>query len=154
MARIKVKGLEELIRKVEEAGRRPEGLVKRALYEGAGLMADEIRGSLLGIPVDNSFGTPKHKKHGVTATEKVGLIRGLGISKMREEGIGQVALAIGFNGANSDGTRNTTVMRRIESGTSRTQKIPTIRPTKNRARKPALAAMQKQFEKDVSDIFK
>lgn len=145
MARLKVKGLDELIRKTEEAGRDPTELVKRALWEGAGLMAGAIRVNVSGIPTGG--------KREITATEKAGLLKGIGISRMRDEGIGQVSLVIGFNGTNSDGERNTTIMRRVESGSLSVQKHPTVRPAKNHARKPALAAMQKQFEKDLKDMF-
>lgn len=149
---IQITGLKEFIRKVEEAGKRPEGLVKRALYEGAGVMADAIHTAIGTIPTDESWGTRNHKKDGITLREKAGLLWGLGVSRMKEENAG-VSVVIGFAGENADGERNTTVMRRVESGTSVTKKRPTIRPTKNRTKAAALSAMQKQFEKDIQEMF-
>lgn len=149
---ITVTGLDELIRKFEAAGKRPEGLVKRALYEGAGVMADAIKASVQSIPVDEKFGTENNPRNGVTAAEKTGLINGVGISHMREEN-GSVSVVIGFAGVNAEGEKNTTVMRRVESGTSRTRKHPTVRPAKNRTKTAAIAAMQQQFEKDMTEEF-
>lgn len=149
---MKVTGLEELIKKVEAAGKRPEGLVKRALFMGAGVMADAMKSAVGALPVDEHFGTKKDKRNVLTADQRAGLVDGLGISKMREED-GAVSVVIGFAGTNTDGERNTTVMRRVESGTSRTQKLPVIRQTKNRTKAAAMAAMQKQFEEDIKELF-
>ena len=148
---MKITGLDELIKKVEGMGKRPEGLVKRALYMGAGVMADAMKSAVGALPVDEHFGTKKDKRNVLTADQRAGLVDGLGISKMREED-GAVSVVIGFDGTNKDGERNTTVMRRVESGTSRTEKLPVIRQTKNRTRAAAMKAMREQFEKDVAEI--
>ena len=88
----------------------------------------------------------------LTADQRAALVNGLGISRMREES-GAVSVVIGFAGTNKDGERNTTVMRRVESGTSRTEKLPVIRQTKNRTRAAAMAAMREQFEEDIKELF-
>ena len=153
MARgMKITGLEELIKKVEGMGKRPEGLVKRSLYAGAGMMSDAVKSAVGSLPVDEEFGTKNHKRDAVTAVQKAGLVSGVGISHMQEEG-GAVSVVIGFAGENADGEKNTTVMRRVESGTSRTQKHPVIRQTKNRTKAASIAAMQKQFEEDIKELF-
>ena len=144
MAKMQVKGLDELIKKVEEAGKDPEELVKRALWEGAGLMADTIRAGVASIPTG--------ERREITETEQAGLLKGIGISHMREEN-GSVSVVIGFNGTNADGKRNTTIMRRVESGSTSVRKHPTVRPAKNRARAAALEAMRAQFEKDMKELF-
>lgn len=144
MAKMQVKGLDELIKKVEEAGKDPEELVKRALWEGAGLMADTIRAGVASIPTG--------EKREITETEKAGLLNGIGISHMRGEN-GSVSVVIGFNGTNADGKRNTTIMRRVESGSTSVRKRPTVRPAKNRARAAAMEAMRAQFEKDMKELF-
>lgn len=155
MAGIKVKGLDGLIKKIENLGKDPEMYVKRSLYEGTGVMADAIRSAIKGLPIDESYGTAEHKKQGVTAIEKSGLLSGLGISRMVRADNNNVYVFIGFawfNGKRKEGVKNSTVMRSIESGTSFRQKFPIIRQTKNRTKALALSAMQKQFEEDVDRL--
>lgn len=151
MPKMEVKGLDELIKKTEALGKNPTGYVKRALYVGAGLMADAIKGAVGNLPVSET-GNKKDKQRGVTAVEKAGLVSGIGISRMSVGGE-RVEVVIGFNGTNADGVKNTTTMRRVESGTSIRQKIPTVRPAANRTRTAAFAAMQEQFTKDLSEQF-
>lgn len=144
MARLKVTGLDEMIRKVEAAGKQPEELVKRSLYEGAGLVADNLKAAVGAIPTGG--------KRQITSEQRAGLQSGIGISHMREEN-GSVSVVIGFNGQNPDGHKNTTIMRRVESGSSSTEKYPTVRPTARRSKAAAMAAMQKQFEEDIKELF-
>lgn len=151
MPKMKVEGLDQLIKKTEQLGKNPSGYVKRALYVGAGLMADAIKGAVGGLPVSDP-GNKRHKQRGVTAVEKAGLVSGIGISHMKT-GSNTVEVVIGFNGTNADGVKNTTTMRRVESGTSIRQKIPTVRPAANRTKTAAFSAMQEQFAKDLKEQF-
>ena len=43
MAKLTITGLDEYIEKLERLGKNSEGIAKQALYEGAGIVADEIR---------------------------------------------------------------------------------------------------------------
>lgn len=148
MARMSIKGLDEFIEKLEAAGRRPESIVKMALFEGAGVVADAIRAGVSGIPTSENKRRPKQ---GVTADEKAGLLNGIGISHMRTEDE-TVNVVIGFNGTNAEGHKNTTIMRRLESGTSYQSKYPVVRPAVNRSRKAAQAAMQKVFTDELEKL--
>lgn len=143
-----IKGLDEFITKLEAAQREPEAIVKKALYEGAGIVADAIRSGVASVPVSESNQRPKH---GVTSVEKAGLLSGIGISKMRTED-GTVNVVIGFNGTNKDGKRNTTIMRRLESGTSYQAKYPVIRQAVNRSKANAQEAMQKVFTDELQKL--
>lgn len=148
MAKMTIKGLDELISNLEKLGRDPEGIVKMALYEGAGRMADAIRAGVNGIPVNEGKG---RNRSGITSSEKQGLLDGIGISKMRSED-GQVTAVIGFAGTNSDGHRNTTIMRRLESGTSYQAKYPVVRPAMNRTKTSVADAMQKTIVEETKKI--
>ena len=151
MAKMQVKGLDEFIKKLEAAQRNPEKIVKKALYEGAGVVADAIRSNVASLPVDESHGTRARPKHGITGVEKAGLLSGIGISKMRTENA-QVNVVIGFNGTNADGKKNTTIMRRAESGTSFQRKTPAVRPAVNRSKAAALDAIEEVFIKELDEI--
>lgn len=148
MARMTIKGLDEFIAKLEAAQKEPEAIVKKALYEGAGIVADAIRSGVASVPVSESKRRPKH---GVTSVEKAGLLSGIGISKMRTED-GTVNVVIGFNGTNEDGKRNTTIMRRLESGTSYQAKYPVIRQAVNRSKANAQEVMQKVFTDELQKL--
>lgn len=152
MPKMQVTGLDELIAKVEKMRQRPEGLVKRALYKGAGVMADALKSAVNAIPTDEAYGTKRHPKAGLLPEEKASLVSGLGISRMESNG-GTVSVVIGFKGMNANGKKNSTVMRRVESGTSIMRKTPTIRPTANRTKAAAFAAMQEQFSRDMDEVF-
>lgn len=152
MAKMTIKGLDEFINRLEKAQRKPEDIVKKALYEGAGVVADAIRSSVASLPVDESHGTRARPKHGITGVEKAGLLSGIGISKMRTESA-QVNVVIGFNGTNADGKKNTTVMRRAESGTTYQRKTPAVRPAINRSKTAAQNAMEQVFVEELKEIF-
>ena len=152
MAKMTIKGLDEFIDKLEKAGQKPEAIVKKALYEGAGVVAEAIRAGVASLPVDESRGTRAKPKHGITGVEKSGLLSGIGISKMRVEDA-KVNVAIGFNGTNADGKRNTTIMRRAESGTTTQQKTPAVRPAVNRSKAQAQNAMKEVFIEELEKLF-
>lgn len=152
MPRMEVKGLDDLIKSTEALAKNPAGYVKRALWVGAGMTADAIKAAVASLPVASEPGNKKHPMRGVTSVEKAGLVTGVGISRMYETGQ-TVEVVIGFNGENADGDKNTTTMRRIESGTSIRRKIPTIRPAVNRTRAKAFSAMQEQFARDLQEQF-
>ena len=151
MAKMTIKGLDELIERLEKAGQKPEAIVKKALFDGAGVVADAIRSGVASLPVDESKGTRRNPKYGITGVEKAGLLAGIGISKMRVENE-TVNLVIGFNGTNADGTKNTTVMRRCESGVSWQRKTPAIRPAVNRSKSQAQDAMHKVFIDELEKL--
>lgn len=148
---MKINGLDELIARLEAAGRQPEGIVKQALYEGAGIVADAIRSGVSGLQVNEAPGTRARPKTGVTSTEKAGLLHGFGISKMRKES-DVVSVVVGFNGTNADGHKNTTIMRRVESGTSFQNKTPVVRPAVNRSKSAAQEAMRKVFTDELNEL--
>lgn len=151
MAKMTVTGLDELIKNIENAGKNPEPVVKKSLYYGAGVVASAIRASVASLPVDESHGTRARPKHGITGVEKAGLLDGIGISHMRTENA-QVNVVIGFNGTNADGKKNTTIMRRAESGTSFQRKTPAIRPAVSRSKAVALNTIEKAFVKQMKKI--
>lgn len=148
MAKMTIEGLDDFIRNLERAQKNPEEIVKKALYEGAGVVADAVRSGVAAIPVSEN---KKRPKHGVTRTEKEGLLSGIGISKMRTENAA-VSVVIGFNGTNAEGRRNTTVMRRLESGTSTQAKYPVVRPATKRSKASAQEAMQKVFVEEMKKL--
>lgn len=126
MAKISFKGLEEYELRLSKLSERKEieRIAGRAIYEGAAIMADEIKARIKGLPVITGYGTDSNPlSGGVTAVQKAGLIDGLGISSMQEDA-GFLNVKIGFDGYNRtktekypQGQPNQLVARGVESGT-------------------------------------
>lgn len=164
MARLVITGLEEYIEKLERLGKNSEGIMKQALYEGAGIVADEIRKEVENLPIDEKWGTPDHKATGIRKKQKEGLLGnvgdGIGISKMRKDE-GTIDVRIGFRGYNGiktkrypNGQPNRMIARAVESGTSFSKKIPFSRKAVKRAESPAREKMKEVFEKEIDKIMK
>lgn len=136
MATLKIKGLDEYIKKLDALGVETRPIIKRSLYEGAGVMADAIKSSIGSIPVTEK---------GVTEIQKKGLSDGFGIARMRDS-VDGVNVKLGFHGVNGDGKPNTVVARMTESGSSRRQPVKFFNSAVNSSRQSALSAIQKEFD--------
>mgnify|MGYP000482314503 CR=1 FL=1 len=127
MAKISFKGLEDYELRLSKLADRKEieRIAGQAIYEGAAIMADEIKDSIEGLPVVTGYGTESNPiPGGVTAVQKAGLIDGLGIAPMQDDA-GFLNVKIGFDGYNRtktekyrQGQPNQLVARGVESGTS------------------------------------
>ena len=161
MASFKFRGTDDYILKLRKLADQSEATVKKALYEGAGVVADEIRNSIKSIPKnDNTFGTTENPVVGLNGIQKAGLMDGLGISQM-ETSEGTINVKISFDGYNAMKTKkypkgqpNILIARSIESGTSFRQKYPFVRKAVNKSRKKAQEAMQNVIDEEASKIMK
>lgn len=137
MARITFKGLEEYEKKLSLLAKDTEQICGAAIYEGASIVADEIKAGIRSLP----------RKTGVT---QKGLEEGFGISKLREDN-GFYNVKLGFDGYNANGEPNVMMARIMESGTSKVPKHPFVRPAVNRAKAAAqdkmAAVLDEQIEK-------
>lgn len=150
--RFVVKGLTEYISKLEELGRDATPMIKRSLYEGAGVMADALSTSIQALPVRDPDNKPASGKmvKGVTQVEKTGLAESFGIARMRTKG-SAINTLLGFDGVNADGVKNQTIARRMESGTSKIQATNFISKTVNANRAAALKAMDDEFTNQLRE---
>lgn len=136
MARLTVKGFDEYLKKLEAMGEDTREIVKRSLYEGAGVVADSVK---------SSIGSLAASEKGLTEVQKQGLSDGFGIARMREA-VDSTNVKIGFHGVNGDGKPNTVIARMTESGSSRRKATPFFNAAVNRSRSAALSAIQKEFD--------
>ena len=95
---------------------------------------------------------------GVTAVQKEGLRKGLGITPL-EDDMGFYNVKIGFDGYNRtrtkeypEGQPNQLVARGVESGTSWKQKHPFIRPAVTRSRARVERKMQEILDYEMKKI--
>ena len=164
MAELTITGLEEYIEKLKRLEKNSEGIAKQALYEGAGIVADEIRKEVENLPIDEKWGTPEHQATGIRKKQKKGLLGnigdGMGISEMRKDN-GVINVRIGFRGYNEIKTKlypkgqpNRMIARAVESGTSFSKKIPFSRKAVKWAEVPAREKIREVFEKGIEDSMK
>ena len=135
MAKISFPGLKEYELRLSRLGSKTKEIAGKAVYAGAGIVANEIKKGIAGLPA----------RTGVT---KQGLEEGFGISPLQNED-GYLNVKAGFDGYNKNGVPNVLMARVFESGTSRVAKRPFVRPAVNRAKKPAEAKMAEVIDAEI-----
>lgn len=162
MARMTIKGLSEYSQQLNQLYAVAEPLVKKCLYDGAGVMADAVKGAIGTIPTRNNreFGGEGHMLTGLTAQQKAGLTESFGISPMRSDGR-EWNVKCGFDGYNSvrtkkypNGEPNAMIARSIESGTSFLQPCHFISRAVNATRGAVEAKMAATCDKEITKIMK
>lgn len=136
-------------------------ILGRAVYDGAAVVADEIRKSLERVPTDEGYGTESAPARGPKKAQKKGLYESLGITSMQDDGTGYLNVKIGFDGYNDivtqrwpRGQPNQMVARAVESGTTWMQKNDFVRRAVASSRKRAIEAMKKAVDKGIEKIMK
>ena len=159
MAKITFPGLGNYELMISRLAQGTEHVAGKAIYAGAGIVADEIRKEIQSLPVVDGYGTVEDPlPGGVTRQQKEGLLDGLGISPMENDG-GYLNVKIGFDGYNQTRTKrypqgqpNQLVARGVESGTSWKQKKPFVRPAVNASRKRAEGKMAEVLDEGIKKI--
>lgn len=153
MATLKTVGVDEYINQLNAILDNSAKVAGRMVYEGAGIVADEIKSRIQMIPARDE--SENGRAMGVTDIERKGLSESLGISRMRNDE-GFFNEKIGFDGYNGHVTKaypkghpNSMVARTVESGTSWLQKTPFIAPAVSASRGKAEKAMEKIFDKEI-----
>lgn len=142
-------GIDNYISDLQNLLYNSEESAKRAVYVGAGIVTDEIRGAINGLPI----GQPRQGK--VTSAQKAGLLAGLGISSFKVTG-SFINVKVGMDGYNSmvtkkypKGQPNALIARSLESGTSFSPRHAFIGPAVARSQKRAEEAIAKQLEEEI-----
>ena len=159
MAKITFPGLNEYELMISRLSKNAADIAGRAIYTGAGIVADEIKSGIQSLPIVRGYGTAENPlPGGVTQPQKQGLLDGLGIAPLQDNG-GYLNVKIGFDGYNRTKTEkyprgqpNQLVARGVESGASWKQKHPFVRPSVNRSRKRAEAAMAEVLDEEIKKI--
>lgn len=162
MAKITFPGLKDyelMLSRLEDA---TDDMIGRAVYAGAGIVADAVKAGINSLPIVTGYGTDANPlPGGVTSAQKAGLLDGFGISPLQDDGSGYLNVKLGFDGYNRtltekypQGQPNQLVARGVESGTSWKQKKPFIRPATTRSRKTAENEMKRVIDEEISKIAK
>ena len=158
MARIRFSRLEDYELRLSRLAGRTEEIAGKAIYAGADIITNAIRANIEGLAaVDDRAGAIAYQKKApapLTRTAKQGLLDGLGITPMQDDG-GYYNVKVGFDGYNDIPTRkypngqpNQLIARSLESGSSIAQKHPFIRPAINASRKAAEAKMAEVLDEE------
>ena len=159
MARIKTTfsdGINEYLQTLNRLGKEIEGISKQAVYEGAKIIADEIKNNIETLSTDEEWGTPKKMKAGPTKAEKEKIARGLGIAHMQDNK-GTINTKIGYDDAGYDENNKQMQMiaRSVNSGTSFMKKNPFfekgVRNSRNKAKQKMIEVAEKELGKTVKE---
>ena len=151
------KDIDEYIGKLQRMGMQTEEMIGRSIYPGAAIVTDAIRAGIEGIPEAPAQYARGHKT-GLTPAQKQGLLDGLGIAVMRNDG-GFINVKVGMDGYNSTVTKrwpkgqpNAMILRSLESGTSFQSKQPVIAPAVRASRNAATQKMREQFDEETRKV--
>lgn len=149
MAKFQFEGVDKLVAQYQKLEKDTDKIIGEAIYHGAGVVMKSVKSAVENIETDDHFGTSTNPTSGPSTLQKLGLIYGLGIAKMRNDN-GFKNVKIGFDGYNRiktktwpQGQPNSMVARSIESGTSWMRKQPFMRKAEAEARKPCEETMSK-----------
>lgn len=138
MASVKIRTSEELIRKLEKlSGEQADEVAKRAVYVGAGFMAEKVKESLRGVVSEKATGD---------------LEKSLGITAIKLNRDGDWAAKIGFSGYDRKGTSNILKARILESGSSKQRKRPFVSPAAKRWKAETEKRMAQEAETSIDKI--
>lgn len=149
--------IDEYIYKLDQMHANTEEMIGRSIFPGAAIVTDAIRAGIESIPE-----APKQyargMKTGLTASQKAGLLDGLGIAVMRNDG-GFLNVKVGMDGYNSTVTKrwpkgqpNALIIRSLESGTSFQLRQPVIGPAIRASRQAAIQKMKEQFDEETRKV--
>lgn len=150
-------GLDEVMAMLRKLDEDTTAIAKRALYVGAGVMADAYTNAVQSIKTaPRTSGEDRTKARYPTPAEKEALR--INIAKFREDGGDEVNTIIGVpNGyTNVDGVQKATklIARSINTGTSFMHKQPVFRKARSQSTRAAKEALVAEAERLIDQITK
>lgn len=161
MARLKTfDGLSEYSQKLAKLGSIDQvtRVMKTALFDGAGTVADAIRSEVNALPIGNKRGKPGKPINTITKKQQEGLSSSLNIADFKRDGWGWSTMVgfVGYNSQQTDdyplGQPNAMIAASIEGGTSFRQKNPFITRALRKSQKAADEAMKAKADAVISEI--
>lgn len=147
-------GLDEYLAQLGNLSERADGLAGRAIYEGAKIVADQIRKNIESLPVQD--GPVKGKRRDPYPDEKEGLLAGLGVAKKKVSD-GFINVKIGMDGYNNrvttkypQGHPNAMIARTINAGSTFMNRHPFITSAVNNSRAAAQEKMKEIIEEGIN----
>lgn len=163
MAKLDIDGTDEFLRELGNLETGADDIAKMAIYEGAKVLADEIKSNLKALPTDDPDRMLRNGDEytSLTTHEKERLLKNFGIAKIRGNGVEGHNTALGFHGYGDfktkkypKGVPNQLIARSVESGSSVRQKHPFVRPAINKVRRQVVEKMGETIETEIKKITK
>lgn len=158
MARMTVKGLTDWSIKLQELGEAAGDVMAKAVYAGAGAVADAVKSAIDTIPEQQGYMPDGTQRVSATRDEKADLKEGLGISTFDNVG-GKVSCAVGFEGYSRHKTRKypkgvpiPMIARSIEKGSSVRAAYPFVRRAAQKVKESAKSSMVDAAQKAIDEI--
>lgn len=155
---MQVTGIEELSRKLNALGDQAEEIASRALYAGAGVMADQYTAAANSIRTQPTTHTKNGHMRLATPAEKTAVIGKTGIAKFDRNGSEvNTSVGVGARGyVEINGKRKAAIMiaNSINSGTSFMKKQPVFRRAATQGAGPASAAIVETADRLIKEITK
>lgn len=161
LAKFAFKAGDEYAMKLSKLASDYDEIAKKAIYEGAKVVADRIKINIRSLPTD-TFRYLKEGEifKGVPDSQKSDLIESFGITPIDRDREGWNA-KMGFDGYGSIPTQkyplglpNQLLARSIESGSSVRKKAPFVRPAVNAMKKEAIDRMNHVIEEETKNVMK
>ena len=154
---MKVDGIEELSRKLTDLGDRAEEVAAKALYAGAGVMANAYRNAAASVRAQ-PFRYAVFNKRDPSLEEKAAIQGQTGIAKFDKSG-SEVQTSVGLKGSGyvtiagkQKAVRK--IANAINSGTSFMNKQPVFRKASTQTAKAASAAIVAKADQLIAEITK
>ena len=153
---------EEYLLKFSRLEQNADGIIKQAVYQGAKVVGDAIKGEAEALPVEPFRKLGQGEVFtGVTPEEKEAIVQGFGLSDMEQDRLGWNTKA-GFAGYVTrqktkkypKGTPVPMLVRSIESGSSVRRKIPFVRRAVKASQPQAVRAMGDTVEQEIKQTMK
>lgn len=171
MAKMEVKGIDDYITTLRHISNNSGETLNKALYKGAGVMAEELKDQIEALPTvkdeynlkvyaNNKSGNRVDANYKLSVTQKKGLLKSLGIAPFDVKN-GVVDTHIGFDGYNDiktkkypNGQPNMMIARIVESGSSYFTKKPFIRKAVRAGKAKTEEAMIKVIDEEINRLKK
>lgn len=141
MPKVTLKTGDEFLTKIKKLDNNREEVIKRAVYDGAGTIADAVRARLNWV-IGNSD------------TSTGDLEESLGITDIERDSEGVWNAKIGFDGYDRKGVANQLKARVLESGKSGQKKRPFFWPAVKASKGIALKIMEATVDREIEKIMK
>lgn len=154
---IQVEGLKELMAKMDKAPKNAEKIAAKALYEGAGVMADAVSQAVQGIATE-PFRFARGGQKRLPSPEEKALVASAkhGVAKFRKNGV-SINTSVGFQNSGYGQLGKATkpipqIANAINSGTSFMEKQPFMRKAFSQNKGAAEAAIAAGIQKYENEL--
>ncbi len=156
---IKIQGLNIFQTNLENLASGISKINSMALYEAAGIVAEEMKNALESLPTyDKWYGTDGYPLYGATPSEKAQIIENFGIADFRNTGDGSQT-SLGFTGyVNTPSTKyggkvpTGMLMQAINYGTQFRHGTHTLDRVERNAKNKAIQAAQDKIDQEIKKL--